>query len=39
MIACKQITTTETFAFKPVVVFKLLSRKDIFINRKGNRNY
>ena len=32
MIASKQITSTEIFAFKTVVVFKLLSR------RKDNRN-
>ena len=37
MIASTQITTTETFAFKPVAVFNLLSRKEFFINRKYNR--
>ena len=38
MIASTQITNTEIFAFITVLVFKLLSRKDLFINRKGNRN-
>ena len=37
MIASTQITTTETFAFKPVAVFNLLSHKEFFINRKYNR--
>ena len=38
MIASTQITNTETFAFTSVLVSKLLSRKDLLINRKGNRN-
>ena len=32
MIALTQITNTETFAFIAVLVFKLLSRKVLFIN-------
>ena len=38
MIALTQITNTENFAFIAVLVFKLLRRKVLFINRKGNRN-
>ena len=38
MIASTQITNTETFAFIAVLVFKLLSRKVLFINKKDNRN-
>ena len=39
MIASTQITNTEIFAFIAVLVFKLLSREVLFINRKGkNRN-
>ena len=38
MISSTQITNTEIFAFITVLVFKLLSRKDLFINRKDNRN-
>ena len=38
MVALTQITTTEIFAFIAVVVFNLLSRKVLFINRKDNRN-
>ena len=38
MIASTQIINTEIFAFIVVVVFKLLSRKIMFINRKENRN-
>ena len=38
MIASTQITNTEIFAFVAVLVFKLLSRKVLFINRKDNRN-
>ena len=34
MIASTQITNTEIFAFIGVLVFKLLSRKVLFINRK-----
>ena len=33
MIALTQITNTEIFAFIAVLVFKLLSRKVLFINR------
>ena len=36
MIASTQITYTELFAFSAVLVFKLLSRKILFINRKEN---
>ena len=38
MIASAQITNIEIFAFIFVLVFKLLSRKVLFINRKDNRN-
>ena len=38
MIATTQITTAEIFAFLAVLVFKLMSRKVMFINRKDNRN-
>ena len=38
VIPPKQITNTEIFTFIPVLVFKLLSRKVLFINRKDNRN-
>ena len=38
MIASIEITNTEIFAFIAVLVFKLLSRKVLFINRKGNSN-
>ena len=38
MIALKQITNTEIFAFIPVLVFTLLRRKALFINRKDNRD-
>ena len=38
MIASSQITITEIFAFIAVVVFKLLSRTFLFINRKDNIN-
>ena len=38
MIALRQITNTEIFTYKAVVVFKLLSRKILFISRKDNRN-
>ena len=37
MIALKQITNTEIFAFITVLVFKLLDGKLLFINRKDNR--
>ena len=39
MITSTEITNTETAAFIAVLVFKLLSRKDLFTNRKDNRNY
>ena len=38
MIASTQKTNTETFVFIAVLVFKLLSRKSLFLNRKDNRN-
>ena len=38
MIASTQITNTEIFVFIDVVVFKLLNRKALLINRKDNRN-
>ena len=38
MTASTQITNTEIFAFIAVLVFKLLSRKVLFINKKDNRN-
>ena len=38
MIASSPITNTEIFAFITVLVFKLLSRKVLFINRKDKRN-
>ena len=38
MIASAQITNTEIFALIAVLVFKLLSHKVLFINRKDNRN-
>ena len=37
MIASTQITNTEILAFIVVLVFKLLRRKVLFINRKDNR--
>ena len=42
MIASPQITNTEVFGFKDVqvivfIVFKLLSHKVLFINRKDSR--
>ena len=39
MIVSAQITNTEIFAFIVVLVFKLMSRKVLFINRKDNRNF
>ena len=33
-----QLTNTEIFAFIAVLVFNLLNRKLLFINRKVNRN-
>ena len=38
MIALAQVTHTEIFALISVLVFKLLSRKVLFVNRKDNRN-
>ena len=38
MIASTQITNTEIFEFLAVLVFKLLNRTVLFINRKDNRN-
>ena len=38
MISSTQITNTEIFAFIAALVFKLLSRKVLFINRKDNKN-
>ena len=38
MIASKQITNTEIFTFIAILVFKLLNRKILFINKKDNRN-
>ena len=38
MIASALITNIEIFAFIAFQVFKLLSRKVLFINRKDNRN-
>ena len=37
MIASAQITNTEIFAFIAVLVFILLSRKVLFINRKKQK--
>ena len=38
MIASTHIANTEMLAFVTVLVFKLLSRKVLFISRKDNRN-
>ena len=38
MFVSTQITNTEIFVFMAVLVFKLLSRKALFTNRKDNRN-
>ena len=38
MIALKQITNIEIFAFIAVLVFKLLSHKVLFIYKKDNTN-
>ena len=38
MIVSTQITNSEIFAFIGVLVFKLLSHKILFINRKDNKN-
>ena len=37
MIASTQVNKTEIFTFIAVLVFKLLSHKVLFINRKDNR--
>ena len=39
MIAVALTTNTEVFAFITVLVFKLLSPKVLFINRRDKRNY
>ena len=39
MIASTQMTNTEIFAFIAVLIFKLLSRKFLFLNEKNNVNY
>ena len=38
MNASTQITNAGNYALITVLVFKLLSRKVLFINRKDNRN-
>ena len=38
MIASTQTTNTEVFALIAALVFKLLNHKDLFIDRKDNRN-
>ena len=38
MITLTQITNTKIFAFIAVLVFNLLSRKVLFLNRKDNAN-
>ena len=38
MITSTRITNTEIFVFTAVLVFKLLNRKVLFINKKHNRN-
>ena len=39
MIISTQITNTEIFSFIIALVFKLLSRKSLFINKKDIRNF
>ena len=39
IIASTETTNTEDFTFIAFLVFKLLSRKVLFINRKDNSNY
>ena len=39
MIASTQVTNNEIFPFIAVPVFKILSRKVLFMKRKDNRNY
>ena len=38
MIASTPITNTEILSFIAILVFKLLSRKDLFVKRKGSGN-
>ena len=38
MIASTQIINSEIFEFIAVLIFKLLNRKVLFINRKDNKN-
>ena len=38
MIASTQMINTEIFAFMAVLVFKLMSRKVVFMSRRNNRN-
>ena len=38
MMTLTQIVNTEIFAFIAILVFRLLSRKVLFINTKDNRN-
>ena len=38
MITSTQIANTEVFTFLTALVFKLLNRKALFINRKDKRN-
>ena len=38
MIASTKMVNSETFALIAVLVFKLLSPKVLFMNRKDNRN-
>ena len=39
MITSTQITNTEVFAFVAVLIFKLMSRKVLFIIRRDNRKF
>ena len=39
MIDSIQKTNTEIFVFTAILVFKLLSRKVLFLNRTDNRNF
>ena len=38
MIVSTQVTNTEIFTFIAVLVFKLFSRRILFIDTKDNRN-
>ena len=38
MIASTQITKSKIFAFIAALIFKLFSRKVLFINKKDHRN-